>query len=249
MIQRAVTPQRVQKLLAAEGVGSRRDIEDLIRCGKVRVNGRVVQIGDRASMGDEIYVGDQCITIHKTSPAIIAYHKQCGEVVSRRDCFNKIVFENFPKLECGRWIAVGRLDINTTGLLLACNDGELAHRLMHPSYQIPRVYHARVKGDVADSVLQRLLEGVMLDERIARFESIKRLKDSDGVNTWFEVMLKEGRNREIRRLWQSQEFEVDRLIRVSFADVSLDIPLGIWQALSQEEIKRLYSIVNLACTV
>ena len=131
--------QRVQKLLATEGIGSRRDIEELVRRGAVRINGAVARLGDCACAGDDIYIGERRIVIRgAVSPRVIAYHKPCGEVVSRSDRFHKTVFPHFPPLRHGRWVAVGRLDIDTSGVLLACTDGELAHRLMHPSYRMPR---------------------------------------------------------------------------------------------------------------
>ncbi len=238
--------QRIQKLLAAEGIGSRREIEDLIRRGEVRVNGRVAQLGDRAAVADEIRIGSRRVTVRGVSTSrVIAYNKPCGEIVSRSDRFHRTVFARFPRLEHGRWIAVGRLDVNTSGLLLACNDGELAHRLMHPSYRIPRTYRVRVRGEVDDDVLRRLLKGVVLGERTARFESVRKEGDAGGANRWFEVMLREGRNREVRRLWASQGLEVSRLVRTAFAGIVLDTRPGAVRELSREESAGLYRAVGL----
>ena len=239
-------PQRVQKLLAASGAGSRRDVEELIRRGAVRINGRVARLGDRADAGDEIRIGSRRVdTTGLSSPRVIAYHKPLGEVVSRRDRFHDTVFARFPALDRGRWVSVGRLDVNTSGILLACNDGELAHRLMHPSYRVPRAYRVRVKGGAGDAVLQRLREGVLLGGRAARFESIEPRGSAGGVNRWFDVVLREGRNREVRRLWQSQGFEVSRLIRTRFGQLALDTRPGTWRALASREMIELYHAVGL----
>ncbi len=247
MTEYAPAPQRVQKLLAAAGVGSRRDIEELIRCGQVRVNGRVALLGDRASAADKIHVGDRRITVVGfLPPRVIAYHKPCGEVVSRRDRLHDTVFTRLPALESGRWVTIGRLDVNTSGLLLACNDGELAYRLMHPSYRMSRTYRVRVRGEVSAVALQRLCAGVALDARTARFESLESKGAAGGVNRWFEVVLREGRNREVRRLWRSQGLEVSRLIRTDFAGVALGtLPAGAWRELTAEDAANLYRAVGL----
>ena len=240
-------PQRLQKLLAARGVGARRDIEEMIRRGNVRVNGRVACLGDRAEAGDDVRVGGRRIDVSSSVPTrAIVYHKPCGEVVSRGDRFRDTIFARLPPLERGRWVAVGRLDINTSGILLACSDGELAFRLMHPSYRIPRTYRVRVRGKVGSAALRRLREGVMLGGRFARFESIETKGAPGGVNRWFEVILCEGRNREVRRLWQSQGVEVSRLIRTGFAGISLDMRPGTWRELGAEEAADLYNAVDLA---
>lgn len=244
-------PERVQKLLAAEGVGSRRDVETLIRDGKIRVNGRVARLGDRASVADEIFVGERRIIVRGAfDPAVIAYHKPCGEVVSRNGQSRDTVFDRLPRREHGRWVAVGRLDLNTSGLLLFSTDGELAHRLMHPAYRIPRTYRVRVRGRITDRMLDRLRNGVMLRGRTAHFESVEPCgpkNDAAGANRWFEVVLREGRNREVRRLWESQGVEVSRLIRVRFADIALgDAPSGVWRELDRNAAAQLYRAVDLA---
>lgn len=239
-------PQRVQKLLAGEGFGARRDVEELIRLGKVRINGRTARLGNRARACDEIFVGGKRVVVRGAGvPRVIAYHKPRGEVVSREGGAHATVFSRFPKLARGRWVAVGRLDVNTSGLLLACNDGELAHRLMHPSYRVVRTYLVRVRGEVVPAALRRLRAGVALGGRSARFETIESRGGATGVNRWFEVSLCEGRNREVRRLWQSQELEVSRLIRTDFAGVKLDVPAGTWRALDDEELAKLYRATGL----
>ena len=239
-------PQRIQKLLAAEGLGSRRDIEERIRRGEVRINDRVAQLGDRVGSCDKLFISGRRVPLSAAAtPRVIAYHKPCGEIVSRRDHSHPTVFARFPKLTHGRWVTIGRLDVNTSGLLLACTDGELAHRLMHPSYQIARIYYVRVKGEVNAAMLQRLHEGVMLGDRPARFEAIHGKEDAGGVNHWFEVLLREGRNREVRRLWESQGVAVSRLIRAGFAGIALDMPAGAWRELGHAEMLELYRAVSL----
>lgn len=226
-------PERVQKLLATEGVGSRRSIEELIRRRQVRINERIAQLGDRASAADKIYIDGRYIPIRgRPALQVLVYHKPNGELVTRSSsCGHQTVFERLPKPGHGRWVAVGRLDLNTSGVLLLCNDGELAQRLMHPSYRVPRVYRVRVKGKVSEAALRNLLTGVSLGGRTARFESIERKGTAGGCNHWFEVTLREGRNREVRRLWQSQHLEVSRLIRISFAGIALDMLPGTWHEL------------------
>lgn len=244
MKQRVSAPERIQKLLAAEGVGSRRGVEELIHHRRVRINERIAQPGDRASVADRIYIDGRHIPI-RGIPAlrILAYHKPDGELVTRRSCDRRTVFERLPKPGHGRWVAVGRLDVNTSGILLLCNDGELAQRLMHPSYRIPRVYRVRVRGEVGGEILRSLLTGVMLGGRIARFESIERKGTAGGCNRWFEVTLREGRNREVRRLWQSQRLEVSRLVRTEFAGIGLGMRPGTWRELDQA------ASLNLCCQV
>ena len=200
-MQRLQTSGRVQKLLAAEGVGSRRSVEELIRRRRVRINGRIAELGDRVGIADRIHVDDRRVLIRGIfTPRLIAYHKPCGELVSHNGGNRRVVFDRLPPLEQGRWIAVGRLDVNTSGLLLLCNDGELVHRLAHPSYRLMRTYQVRVKGEVTDSMVRNLLDGVMLGGRMARFESIERRGHAGGMNRWFEVTIGEGRNREVRRV-------------------------------------------------
>ena len=239
--------QRVHKLLAAEGIGSRREIEEMIRRGEVLINGRIARLGDRADRDDELRVSGRRVVLAVPGvPRVIAYHKPCGEVVSRSEHVHRSVFAHFPPLEQGRWVTVGRLDVNTSGLLLACNDGDLAHRLMHPSYQIPRVYCVRVKGQVTDETLRRLLDGVEIGGRSARFAEIRGEGAAGGVNRWFSVTLREGRNREVRRLWGSQGHLVSRLIRTRFGTVSLsDQSQSTWRELDRASVRELYRRVDL----
>ncbi|MDX1519725.1 MAG: pseudouridine synthase, partial [Gammaproteobacteria bacterium] len=197
------SPERIQKALARAGLASRREVERWISEGRIRVNGRVATPGETISAGDRVQVDGKSVrlaTAPGRRPRMLAYHKPVGEVCSRKDEKDRhTVFENLPAIKPGRWINIGRLDINTSGLLLFTNDGELANRLMHPAYEIEREYAVRVLGTVDQSILQRLLQGVELEDGPARFS---RITDAGGrgANHWYHVVIKEGRNREIRRL-------------------------------------------------
>lgn len=216
--------ERIQKVLARLGVASRREVEEWIRNGRVTLNGQYAKLGDRYSIGDKLTANGR--VLHPEDAAqeptrVLLYHKPTGEVVTRRDPEGRpVVFTQLPRPTRGRWIAVGRLDINTQGLLLLTNNGELANRLMHPSQQIVREYAVRVLGHVNDAMLERLSEGVELEDGPANFESVTSA-GGDGANQWFKVTLREGRNRIVRRLWESQGIVVSRLIRVSFAGIEL----------------------------
>lgn len=239
--QPAATPatERLQKLLAAAGHGSRRGIEDWIRAGRVCVNGRVAQLGDRACATDGITLDGKTLALQgATQHQLLLYHKPAGEVTTRSDPEGRpTVFDRLPVPRAGRWIVVGRLDTNTTGLLLFTTDGELAHRLMHPSAEIEREYLVRVHGLPDEGVLARLRAGVPLDGVPARFLRIER-GGSSGSHSWFRVVLCEGRNREVRRLWEAVGFEVSRLSRLRFGRVALPESLrpGQWQNLDMDAI-------------
>ncbi|MGB0218106.1 MAG: 23S rRNA pseudouridine(2605) synthase RluB [Sinimarinibacterium flocculans] len=244
--------ERIQKLLATAGVASRREIERLIAEGRILVNGRPAEIGQRVDHDDKIRVDGRPIGLQrKADPTrVLIYKKQVGEVVTREDPEGRrTVFRKLPVLEASRWIAVGRLDINTSGLLLLTNNGELARRLMHPSFEVPREYAVRVHGQVDAEMIQRLTRGVELDDGMARFESMlaDAYEDGEGSNQWFRVRLREGRNREVRRLFESQGLEVSRLIRVSYGPIELG--RGIKSATSREataaEIEALMEAVGL----
>ena len=243
---------KVHKLIADAGFCSRRKAEQWIREGAVRVNGKVVSIGDRALSTDRIEINGQRLSskLAKTSTRVLVYHKPEGEVVSRDDPSHKrSVFDRLPALSAGRWIAVGRLDINTTGLLLFTNDGALANRLMHPSSGIDREYLVRVMGHVDQTILNRLREGVLIDQHMARFTDIVEApnKTNDAsINRWFYVCLSEGRNREVRKLWESQGLRVNRLKRVRFGPMFLParIRQGHWEELTAKDIKALESSIQ-----
>jgi 23S rRNA pseudouridine2605 synthase len=213
------TGERIQKILARGGMGSRREIERWIEEGRVRLNGVQAKLGDRIQNGDHLQLNGRVVHwekfAHQTTRVLI-YHKPVGEVVTRQDPEGRpVVFTQLPKLQVGRWISVGRLDINTSGLLLLTNNGELANRLMHPSMQVDREYAVRILGEVSDEVLERLKQGVELDDGPAKFDDIQ-FHGGEGANKWYHVVVSEGRNRLVRRLWESQGVTVSRLMRVRY---------------------------------
>jgi 23S rRNA pseudouridine2605 synthase len=241
--------EKLQKVLARTGLGSRREMERWIEAGRVAVNGKVAQLGDRVESRDQLSVdGRQLDTPAAQEARCILYHKPPGEVCSRSDPEGRrTVFGRLPNLKTGRWISIGRLDFNTSGLLLFTTDGELANGLMHPSSNIEREYMVRVMGDVQDEMLQRMLEGVMLEDGVARFTDIQQV-GKGGINRWYCVVLMEGRNREVRRLWESQGLTVSRLKRVRYGDVFIPskVKQGQWVELERPDVKSLYRMANLA---
>src|SRR5579864_4414560 len=214
---------RLQKLLAQSGLGSRRAIEEWIRDGRVTVAGQVAHLGDRANPGDDIRLDGRKLELASTpaTAEVLLYYKPLGEVTTRRDPQGRpTVFERLPPPRSGRWITVGRLDVNTSGLLLFTTDGELAHRLMHPSSEIEREYLVRVRGRPSEFVAQQLQSGVALEDGLARFDRIEQ-QETDGAHTSFRVVLHEGRNREVRRIWRAVGFEVSRLMRIRYGPIEL----------------------------
>ena len=239
--------EKLQKVIARAGLASRREAERWIQEGRLRVNGRLATIGDRVTDLDRIDLDGKRIR-HKSSEQfkrrVLAYHKPVGEICSRKDTEGrKTVFDRLPRLQGERWIAVGRLDYNTSGLLLFTNDGELANLLMHPSSQIDREYLVRVMGDVDESMMQRLREGVLLEDGEARFTDIQHdaRSEEESINQWYSVCVMEGRNREVRRLWESQGVTVSRLKRVRFGPIFLTTKLrqGRFQDLTERDIRHL----------
>jgi 23S rRNA pseudouridine2605 synthase len=243
--------ERVQKILARAGFGSRRQIEEWIRGGRVKINGQLAQLGDCIEKGDVVHIDGERIRLSdNASPLlrVIAYHKPEGKLCTRSDPEKRpTIFADLPRLKSGRWVIVGRLDINSSGLILLTTDGELANRLMHPSRGIEREYAVRVLGDVDDRMLDRLRHGVKLDDGAASFDSI-RDAGGQGANHWYHVVLHEGRNREVRRLWESQDIKVSRLIRVRFGPISLGRGLrpGKWSELSDQDVTSLLRLTGLA---
>jgi len=236
-------PPRLQKLLAAAGLGSRRAIEQWIAGDRITVNGKPAKLGDRATLADEICLDGKPLGLAgEAAPRrVLIYHKPTGEVTTRSDPQRRpTVFESLPLLESGRWIAIGRLDVMTSGLLLFTTDGALAHRLMHPSSEVPREYRVRVRGRPSQAVLNQLLKGVQLDDGPARFDSLnieQTLEDS----TVIRVILHEGRNREVRRLWSAVAHDVLRLVRVRYGAIELprDLAAGRWREATAEQIVSL----------
>ena len=240
---------RLQKLLAGAGLGSRRTVEDWIRAGRLTVAGRIAQLGDRASPADEIRLDGRRLELdpaHLRARELLLYYKPVGEVTTRSDPEARpTVFERLPEPKAGRWIAVGRLDVNTSGLLLLTTDGELAHRLMHPSSEVEREYLVRLRGRPGPEVLRQVLSGVPLEDGTARFDRVapadRQGETGDGSHSSFRVVLHEGRNREVRRLWNAVGFEVSRLLRVRYGPIELprDMRPGTTRAVTGELLERL----------
>jgi 23S rRNA pseudouridine2605 synthase len=221
-------------------LGSRREIEAWIAAGRITVNGQVAKLGDRASPSDSIAVDGKAVSAPKNEKIrVLLYHKPVGELVTRKDPEGRpTVFSSLPP---GRWVAVGRLDFNSSGLLLFTDSGELANRLMHPRYGLEREYSARVRGALLPHEKKRLLEGIDLDGVPGRFEKIEEERAGEGSNRWYRVVLKEGRNREVRRLFEALGHPVSRLSRVRYGPVQLppDLAAGRWRELGQKELIRL----------
>ncbi len=236
--------EKIQKVLANAGLASRRQIEEWLREGRVVVNGAMAKIGDRMTLDDTVRVDGREIDLGKSAKQksrVILYHKPEGEICSRSDPEGRpTIFDHLPPLRNGRWISVGRLDFNTSGVLLLTNNGELANRLMHPSSEIEREYAVRIKGQVTPEMLTNLKKGVKLDDGMAHFEEISDA-GGEGTNHWYHVLVKEGRNRLVRRLWETQSVIVSRLIRVRFANITLPRMLrrGKWAELTLDEITGL----------
>jgi 23S rRNA pseudouridine2605 synthase len=237
------TDEKLQKVLARAGIGSRREMERAIEQGLVKVNDRVAKLGDRVTPQDKIFVNGQRVVLRTelTRRRVILYNKPEGEICSRSDPEGRpTVYDHLPPLKGERWISVGRLDFNTSGLLLFTNDGELANKLMHPSSVIDREYLVRIQGEVTDEMREVLLRGVMLDDGIARFTDIVD-GAGEGRNRWFYCVVMEGRNREVRRLWESQGVKVSRLKRVRYANIFIPshVRVGQWIDLTDREIEDL----------
>ncbi|CAI1601962.1 Ribosomal large subunit pseudouridine synthase B [Serratia quinivorans] len=244
--------EKLQKVLARAGHGSRREIETIIEAGRVSVDGKVAKLGDRvevtASM--KIRLDGHVVSIKESEEEVcrvLAYYKPEGELCTRSDPEGRpTVFDRLPKLRGSRWVAVGRLDVNTSGLLLFTTDGELANRLMHPSREVEREYAVRVFGQIDDEKIKQLSKGVQLEDGPAAFRTIS-FQGGEGINQWYNVTLTEGRNREVRRLWEAVGVQVSRLIRVRYGDIDLPkgLPRGGWTELDLPAINYLRELVEL----
>ncbi|AUM11580.1 23S rRNA pseudouridine(2605) synthase RluB [Ketobacter alkanivorans] len=236
--------EKIQKVLARVGLGSRRAMEEWIDAGRVSVNGQLATLGDRIEDGDELRVDGRVVAFDSEEESIrrvILYYKPEGEVCTRTDPGNRpTVFDALPKLKDQRWVAIGRLDINSQGLILFTTDGDLANRMMHPSSNIEREYAVRVHGQVGEANLEALRTGVMLVDGEAKFDDISD-RGGEGTNHWYHVVLREGRKREVRRMWETQGVQVSRLIRVRYGDIELprSLKAGRWIELDKEAIDQL----------
>lgn len=233
-------PERLQKVLAQIGIGSRREIEEWVLAGRISVNGLPAALGQKIGPGDRVKYNGKLIPLNFTSrtPRLLVYHKPEGEIVSRDDPEGRpSVFERLPILRKGRWIAVGRLDFNTSGLLLFTNDGTLANRLMHPRYELDREYAVRLLGQLSDEQIESLKSGIELEDGPARFDTLRN-EGGEGANHWYRVTLSEGRNREVRRMFEAVGLMVSRLMRVRYGPVSLPSKLkrGMWMELPEAEV-------------
>ena len=241
---------RIQKVLAEAGIGSRRAIDALIASGRLTVNGKPARPGDRISGDERIAIDGRPVKLDlqpDAAPRALAYHKPVGEIATRRDPEGRpSVFSNLPRLRGARWVAVGRLDINSAGLVLFTTDGELAHALMHPSRAVEREYAVRVRGELGPGQVRRLLEGVQLEDGVAGFSAIDA-GGGAGANRWYRVTLREGRKREVRRLFEAVGCQVNRLIRVRYGPIELARALrpGTHRHLAPAELDALYHAAGL----
>jgi len=242
--------EKLQKVLARAGKGSRRELEKYISAGRVSIDGKTAFLGDRVDSTEQIRLDGHTVVLKAKDDEIcriLMYNKPEGEMCTRKDPEGRpTVFDRLPPLEASRWVAVGRLDINTSGMLLFTTDGELASRLMHPSKKVEREYAVRVFGDVNEAMLQTLRAGVKLEDGPAKFQKIT-YRGGEGRNHWFHVVISEGRNREVRRLWESQEVQVSRLIRVRYGDMEMkrQLPAGGWTELNLKDVNYYRQLVDL----
>jgi 23S rRNA pseudouridine2605 synthase len=244
--------ERLQKVLAQAGIGSRREMEEWISAGRVTVNGAVAKLGIRVSEGDKVQVDGRNIRLQlqeeQTMPRILLYHKQEGEIVSRDDPKERAnVFDALPKLRGQKWIAIGRLDFNTSGLLIFTTSGELANRLMHPRFEVEREYAVRVQGAMTlDQMHQMTKDGIELEDGLVRFEQLSD-EGGEGYNHWYRLVLKEGRNRVVRRTFEALGLPVSRLMRVRFGIINLPprIKRGMMAELGDGEVRKILEWVGL----
>jgi len=240
---------KLHKVLAEAGLGSRRDMEELIIAGRVSVNGEPAHIGQRILPTDQVRINGKLIQrkVSKRPPRVLVYHKPAGEIVSTSDPEGRpSVFERLPTMKAGKWLAVGRLDFNTEGLLLFTTSGDLANRLMHPRYGIEREYAVRTLGELEEGMRQKLLSGVELEDGLAQFSKISD-GGGDGVNRWYRVIIGEGRNREVRRMFEAVGLTVSRLIRTRYGAMTLPSSLkrGRWEELDEHAVRKLMAASGL----
>lgn len=240
--------EKLQKVLARAGFGSRREIETWIDKGRVKVNGKVAVVGDRVDEEDRVTVDGKKLSSQakqRFERRVLLYNKPENEICTRKDPEGRrTVFDKLPVIKHGRWVSVGRLDINTSGLLLFTTDGELANKLMHPSFQIEREYAVRVMGEVTQEIVDAMHKGVMIEGNLCRFTDIQYFA-GDGANQWYHVVLVEGRNREVRKLWESQGLKVSRLKRVRFGSIFMPstITKGQFREMPKQEVDKLLKLV------
>lgn len=245
--EEAVVTHKLQKLLAQAGVGSRREMEELIASGQVTVNGKVAITGERAAPTDLIRVGKRIIhqKVARRLPRVMLYHKPEGEIVSHADQEGRpSVFDNLPGLKSSRWISIGRLDFNTSGLLIFTTDGDLANRMMHPRFEVEREYAVRIIGLLTPEQARQLTTQIDLEDGPAKFDSLSD-QGGEGSNHWYRITLKEGKNREVRRMFMAIGLTVSRLMRVRFGPLALPPRLkrGQCMELEEDEVKRLLELV------
>ena len=243
--------EKLQKVLANSGLGSRRELEGWIEAKRVYVNGNLAKLGDRVAISDEIKVDGRLQNQKARPQRYLLYNKPAGEVCSQRDDKKrKKVFDSLPKLIGQKWISVGRLDINTSGLLLFTTDGFLANKLMHPSSRIEREYAVRVLGNVQPSCLEAMKSGVVIDNTLMKFSDIQKSQNVDDekrANQWFYVVLMEGKNREVRKLWESQGYAVSRLKRVRFGTffIPSSVKVGHYKELGKNDVRALRALAGI----
>ncbi len=243
----AIATIKLQKFLAQKGLGSRREMESLIAAGEVKVNGEIAVVGDRVGAEDVVRIGKRIIrtNLRESLPKVLLYHKPEGEIVSRHDPQDRLsVFDKLPHLRSSKWIAIGRLDINTSGLLIFTTDGALANRLMHPRFEMEREYAVRILGKLTPEQMTQLTTGIDLVDGPAAFSYLAE-QGGEGINQWYRVILKEGKNREVRRMFEAIGLTVSRLMRVRFGPINLPprIKRGQWLELDEKEVRRLLSLV------
>ena len=245
------TGEKLQKVLATQGLGSRRAMETWISTGRIKVNGEIAHLGQRVRASDRIQVDNgRPLRVRFDHPRVLMLNKPSGQVCTRHDPEGRpTIFQGLPRLKQGRWISVGRLDVQTTGLLLLTNNGELANRLMHPSTGLDREYAVRVNGKLSEAALAELTAGIMIEGELHRFSDI-RYFDGRGVNHWYHVVLLEGKNREVRRLFESLGLMVSRLKRVRYGPVLLPswLPVGQRAELVADDVNALLKLMRLEST-